>query len=92
MANCKITRASDKPLSPLRICYRDPQFELMVIDIKAHRYESTYESVANGLRYRLRDAEKQQKTAEDNVKEMRELGKPCAHYLCRRDPSEKDFF
>lgn len=73
LANCKITRASDKPLSPLRICYRDPQFELMVIDIKAHRYESTYESVANGLRYRLRDAEKQQKTAEDNVKEMREL-------------------
>ena len=73
LANCRITRATEEPMSPLRIHYRDPQFELMVIDIKAHRYESTYESVANGLKYRLRDAEKKQKTAEDNVKEMKSL-------------------
>ena len=73
LSNCKITRATKEPLSPLRISYRDPEFELMIIDIKAHRYESVFESVVKGLEYRVRDAEKVRETAQVNVNEMKSL-------------------
>ena len=73
LPNCKIARATSEPLSPLRISYRNPEFELMVIDIKAHRYESVFESVARGLEYHVRDADKQRAKAESDVQEMKSL-------------------
>lgn len=73
LSNCKITRATKEPMAPMRVSYRDPEFELIVMDIKAHKYESVFESVSNGLEYRMRDAEVLRDEAEKNVKEMKAL-------------------
>lgn len=75
LSNCQIVQAEERPEGTLRISFREPQFDLMFLDIKGHRYESTFDSVANGLTYRLRDAEGQKRAAEENVREMKDTQK-----------------
>lgn len=73
LSNCKMTRANKEPMAPIRISYRNPAFELMVLDIKAHKYESVFASVAKGLEYRMRDAAVLREDAQKNVGEMKML-------------------
>ena len=73
LSNCQIVQAEERPEGTLRISFREPQFDLMFLDIKGHRYESTFDSVANGLTYRLQDAEGQKRAAEENVREMKDM-------------------
>lgn len=73
LSNCRITRASQEPLAPMRIKYKDPDFELIVVDIKSKKYESVFEMVAKGLEYRMRDAELFRNEAQKNVNEMKAI-------------------
>lgn len=73
LSNCKIAKTSKEPLAPMKISYRDPEFQLIILDIKAKKYESIYESVRKGLDYRMRDADALREEAESNVKAMRTI-------------------
>lgn len=73
LSNCKITRTSKEPLAPMCISYRNPDFELVILDIKAKKYESVFESVAKGLEYRMRDAEVFRDEAQQNVNKIKAI-------------------
>ena len=75
LANCVIEYKPEHQKAPLRISYRDPHFELLYLDPKAHLYESTFEQVSNGMKYRVRDAEGELAAAEESVNEVRTLEK-----------------
>jgi len=73
LSNCKISKVSKEALAPMRIVYRDPAFELIVLDIKAKKYECVYESVKKGLDYRMRDAEAIRDGAKENVSQLKAI-------------------
>jgi hypothetical protein len=73
LSNCRITRTSNEPMAPMRVKYKDPDFELVVMDIKSKKYESVFESVAKGLIYRMRDAEVYRDQAQKNVNQMKAI-------------------
>lgn len=75
LANCVVEYNPEYPKAPLRISYRDPHFELLHLNLKSRQYESTFEQVANGMKYRIRDAKGALMAAEESVNEVRILEK-----------------
>ena len=92
LANCKIARVSKEPLAPMRISYRDPAFELIILDIKAKKYECVYETVKKGLEYRMRDAEVLREEAQGKVHTLKTIDSRVRTIVAGEIPLKKMSF
>lgn len=79
MAGCRLFKTPGRAEGPLRIHYSNPDFALIIVDIKGKRYESIYESVLRGMDANIRDAESERNVAEQSVKEMKEIDRTIRH-------------
>lgn len=76
LSNCTLTKAPKREGETnvvLHVCFREPEFSLFYIDLKAKRFENVFESVVRGFDANIRDSEHKRDKTQKNVDEIVEL-------------------